>query len=367
MRITSLTAEPFDLPLKEPFIIATGRKDAANNVLVRVQLEDGTVGFGEVAPSPYTTGDTQATAIAAINHLRPVVEGRDVTGWRALLADTRKALRHQFAAHSGVEIAVLDAFGKATGVSLHQFFGGVRTKVETDYTLSLGTPKDTAKSAAKAVAQGFHKIKIKVGMDVPTDTARVIAVRKACPKAELALDANQAYSPKEAVDLANRIARAGIELSLLEQPVRRDDFAGMRYVRQHCDFLVGADETVFTPEDAIRVVREEAADVINIKVAKAGLVGAMDIASIARSANIGLMIGCMMESKVGLAASVHLACGLGCFTHCDLDSVYLLKPFECRGGYTQEGPVFSVEGVGPGTGIEYGGGGPRKGAATRRR
>ncbi len=135
--------------------------------------------------------------------------------------------------------------------------------------------------------------------------------------------------------------------------MRRDDLAGMRYVREHCGFLVGADETVFTPEDAIRVVREEAADVINIKVAKAGLVGALDIAGIAKAANISLMIGCMMESKFGLAASVHLACGLGCFTHCDLDSVYLLKPFECEGGYHQDGPVFSVEGIGAGTGIVY--------------
>ncbi len=353
MRITKLSAEPFDLPLIEPFIIATGRKDAANNVLVRVELEDGTVGFGEVAPSPYTTGDTQATSISAINHLRSVVEGRDVESWRTLLVDTRKALRHQFAAHSGVEIAVLDAWGKVTGVSLHQFFGGVKTEVETDYTLSLGTPEETAKSAAKAVKQGFNKIKIKVGMTVAMDFARVKAVHEACPDADLALDANQGFSPKDAVELARRIEKAGIELSLLEQPVRRDDLAGMRYVREHCGFLVGADETVFTPEDAIRVVREEAADVINIKVAKAGLVGALDIAGIARAANISLMIGCMMESKIGLAASVHLACGLGCFTHCDLDSVYLLKPFECEGGYHQKGPVFSVEGVGAGTGIVY--------------
>ena len=108
-----------------------------------------------------------------------------------------------------------------------------------------------------------------------------------------------------------------------------------------------------TPEDAIRVVREGAADVININVAKSGMLGALDIASIARSANLGLMIGCMMESKIGLSASVHLACGLGGFLHCDLDSVYLLKPFECEGGFKLDGPTFSVEGITAGTGIVY--------------
>jgi L-alanine-DL-glutamate epimerase-like enolase superfamily enzyme len=353
--IREITAEPLDLPLKEPFIVATGRKDAANNVLIRVVLEDGTEGFGEVAPSPYTTGDTAATVIAVVNHLRPALVGRPVTSWRSLIADARKSVRHQFGAHSGVEIAVLDAFGKHAGVRLCDMFGGVAQSVETDYTLSLASPEKTGADASKAAAEGFRKIKVKVGMGVAVDTERVVAVKAAAPQCEISLDANQAYSPKDAVELARRVEKAGIELGLLEQPVRRDDFAGMRYVREHCGFLVGADETVFTPEDAIRVVREGAADVINIKVAKAGMVGALDIISIAKAANIGLMIGCMMESKIGLAASVHLACGAGCFSHCDLDSVYLLKPFECEGGYRQEGPVFSVEGItGGGTGIRYG-------------
>jgi L-alanine-DL-glutamate epimerase-like enolase superfamily enzyme len=352
-RIADLIAEPLDLPLKEPFIIATGRKDAANNVLVRVVLEDGTTGFGEASPSPYTAGDTQATCIAALNFLKAAVVGKDVRNWRSLLADTRRAIRFQFGAHSALEIAVLDAFGKAVGVPLWQLFGGVRTSVETDLTMSLGTPEETGKAAAKAVAEGFRKIKIKVGMGVATDTARVIAVREAAPGCELALDANQGFTPKEAVDLVERITAEGIDLTLLEQPVRREDLAGMRYVREHCSVPVGADESVFTPEDAIRVVREGAADVINIKVAKAGMLGALDIASIARSANLGLMIGSMMESKIGLAGSVHLACGLGCFSHCDLDTVYLLRPFECAGGFTLRGAEFSVEGITAGTGIVY--------------
>jgi L-alanine-DL-glutamate epimerase-like enolase superfamily enzyme len=352
--IRDLRARPFDLPLVEPFIIATGRKDAANNVLVEIELDDGTIGYGEVAPSPYTTGDTPATCIAVIEHLRPLVTGRPVDQWRSLLAQTRRAVRHQFAAHSGLEIAMLDAFGKAAGVALYEFFGGVATQVESDYTLSLGTPGETGAAARKAVAAGFRKIKIKVGMGVATDVARVKAVREAAPEADLSLDANQAFQPPAAVELARRLAAEGIEISLLEQPVRRDDLAGMRFVRERAGVPVGADESVFTPEDAIRVVREGAADVINIKVAKAGLLGALDIYGIARAANIDLMIGCMMESKVGLAASVHLACGLGCFTHCDLDSVFLLKPFDCAGGYTLSGASFCVEGHGPGTGIQLG-------------
>ncbi|HQH11686.1 MAG TPA: enolase C-terminal domain-like protein, partial [Candidatus Sumerlaeota bacterium] len=153
------------------------------------------------------------------------------------------------------------------------------------------------------------------------------------------------------VELARQIHDEGIELDLMEQPVRKDDFEGLKFVREHCAVPVAADESCFTADDAIRLIRMDAVDVINIKVAKCGLAAALDIAGICRAANKGLMIGCMMESKIGLAASVHLACGLGEFAHCDLDSVYLLKPFECKGGYTQEGPVFSVEGIEAGTGV----------------
>jgi len=351
--IRELKAESFDLPLWEPFKVATGMKDAAWNVLIRVELEDGTTGYGEVAPSPYTTGDTQATVIAVIDQLRHLVVGRDVRFWRGILTETRAFVRNQVAAHSGLEIAVLDAFGKAMGVPLYMMFGGVSQSVETDMTLSLGTPEKAGEDAAKFVKQGFNKLKIKVGMDVATDADRIVAVRDNAPEVEISLDANQGFTPKEAVELIRQANGRGANVAMFEQPVRKDDFEGMRFVREHCPLPVAADETVFTAEDAIRVIREGAADMINIKVAKSGILGAMEIISICRAANIELMIGAMMESKIGMAASVHISCGFGCFTHNDLDSVYLLKPFACEGGFELDGPHFSVEGITAGTGIVY--------------
>ena len=351
--IRELHAELLDLPLWEPFKIATGIKDAAWNVLIRVVLEDGTTGFGEVSPSPYTTGDTRETIIAVMDQLKPAVIGKDIRSWRAILNETRKLIRFQVAAHSGLEIAVLDAFGKSQGVTLADMFGGVKKSVETDMTLSLGTPEKAGEDAAKFVKQGFKKLKIKVGMDVKIDADRIVAVRDNAVNADISLDANQAYSPKDAVELIRRANERGARVGMFEQPVRKDDFEGMRFVREHCPLPVAADETVFTPEDALRVVREGVADMINIKVAKCGILGALEIISICRTANIGLMIGAMMESKIGLAASVHLACGFGCFLHHDLDSVYLLKPFECEGGFHLDGPNFSVEGINGGTGIQY--------------
>lgn len=352
-KIKELLADPLNLPLKEPFRIATGIKDAAWNVLIRVVLEDGTVGFGEVSPSPYTTGDTQDSVIAIMDQLRPSVVGKDIRSWRAILNGTRAAVRYQVGAHSGLEIAVLDAFGKAQGVSLAEMVGGVKQSVETDMTLSLGTPEKAGEDAKKFIAEGFDKLKIKVGMDVETDTERIVAVRDNAPDSEISLDANQAFSPKDAVELIRRSNERGARVAMFEQPVRKDDIEGMKFVRDHCPLPVAADETVFTPEDALKVIRTGAADMINIKVAKCGILGALEIVSLCRVANLGIMIGAMMESKIGLAASVHLACGFGNFVHHDLDSVYLLKPFECEGGFKLDGPNFSVEGITGGTGIQY--------------
>lgn len=352
-KIKELKVNFLNLALKEPFIIATGRKDAANNVLVRIVLEDGTIGYGEVAPSPYTTGDTQQTCLDVLNHIRWAVEGQDIGKWRNLLSKTRKLVRSNVGAHSGLELAVLDALTKSMGIPLYEFFGGAITSVETDLTLSFGTPEETFNAAKKAVDEGFNLIKVKVGQGVKVDTERIIRVREAGPCCEISLDANQAYSPKDAVELVRRIHNQGIEIGLLEQPVRRDDIEGMRYVREHCPVAVGADESCFTPEDAIRLIRADAVDVINIKLAKCGILGALDIAGICRAANKGLMIGCMMESKIGLAASVHFACGLGEFSHHDLDSIYLLRPFDCKGGFNLDGPCFSVEGIQKGTDLEF--------------
>ena len=125
----------------------------------------------------------------------------------------------------------------------------------------------------------------------------------------------------------------------------------MRFLRQRTHIPVFADEAVVSAADAVRVFEAEAADGVNIKVAKSGLLGALDIIHIAQRFKKRLAIGCMEESKVGLAASVHLACGTGVFEWVDLDSVYLLEPSAQRGGFHMKGPKFSVKGIGPGTGL----------------
>src|SRR6185437_3991310 len=127
--IVRLDAEPLDIPLQEPFIIATGRVDSARNALVRVTLADGTVGLGEAAPFPPSGGETQETALAAVHGIAPLVEGQDAAGWRSLAARLTASFEHQATARAGVEAAVLDALTRSWSIPLYQFFGGSQASV----------------------------------------------------------------------------------------------------------------------------------------------------------------------------------------------------------------------------------------------
>ena len=142
-----------------------------------------------------------------------------------------------------------------------------------------------------------------------------------------------------------------MKLNFLEQPFPKHDLPSMRTFRKKCRVPLMADESVLTPADAQRVFDSGAADGVVIKIAKSGVQGALDIMQIARRSGKTLAIGCMEESKLGLAASVHLACGTGAFDWIDLDSVFLLDEPPLRGGFRMSGPRLSVAGVRSGIGI----------------
>ncbi len=189
------------------------------------------------------------------------------------------------------------------------------------------------------------------GISPEEDCERMKAVHQGAPRATLVADGNQGFGLSQAVDFIHRIKRAQISIAFLEQPFRKHDLRTMRMFRQRTHVAVFADEAILTTADAVRLFEAEAADGVNIKVAKSGLLGALDIIHIAQRFKKRLAIGCMEESKVGLAASVHLACGTGVFEWVDLDSVYLLEPSAQRGGFLMMGPKFSVKGIRSGLGM----------------
>ena len=350
-RITEMVAEPLNIPLYESFAISTGTVTSARNALIRVTLADGTVGLGEAAPFPPSGGETQETALAAIRGMAPLVVGADAASWRPLASLLTASFEHQATARAGVEMAVLDAVTRSWGISLAQFFGGAESSVETDITIPLEQPDHMASLAREYAERGARTLKLKVGTTPRDDLRRVLAIQRAVPDCELILDGNQGFSASGALELIHLLDEVGVRPVLFEQPVHRHDIEGLRFVTERAGIPVAADEAVHTAADALRIASAGAANVVNIKLMKSGIVEALDIAAVCRAAHIGLMVGAMIESRLAISVSAHLIAGLGGFRFVDLDTPMLLAEDPFEGGYRQSGMVYELDFSQPGHGV----------------
>jgi L-Ala-D/L-Glu epimerase len=232
-------------------------------------------------------------------------------------------------------------------------FGGATTELETDMTVTTGSTAQAAAAARAIRERGIRMIKVKIGGagGVKHDLARISAIREAAPEAPLIVDGNAALSRAAASELVQGLRSRGIAPAVLEQWLPRDDLAGMRALADESGWLVAADECVTTPADALRVVRDRAAQIINIKLMKAGVAAALDVAAIARAGGLGLMIGGNIESMLGMSASACFACGLGSFRFADLDTPLFMAENPFTGGFSQEGGRISVEPIVAGHGV----------------
>lgn len=350
--ITDATAMPLDLPLLEPFVIATGQFLAANNVLVRVELDDGTFGLGEGSPSLSSDGETAATILAAARDMVALLPGRDCADWRAIATLLEDNFAAQSCARAAVEMALLDALTRHYQVPLYRWFGGAGSTVVTDMTVTIVPPERAFDLALNIAARGITTIKIKVGQDMASDEARVLAVHQAAPAAHILLDGNQGFDAPGALRFLATLEHRGIIPLLFEQPAHRDDWDGMAAITARAHVPIAADEMVHTPADALRVVRERAAHAINIKLMKSTFLGALDIVGICRAARLQLMVGAFMESRLATAAAAHFVAGTGGFRFVDLDTPMFIENDPFQGGYSQEGGRYDLSEVIAGHGVE---------------
>lgn len=344
-RIAAITVERVDLPMHRPFESAKRRTIVAEVVRITARLEDGSEGRGEGSPADYVTGEDAAGLHAAVTAAIPEIVGLPADRTLFWEARLREALPHNPTGRSAVEAALIDALAAHCGVPLWRWLGGATPTVVSDLSIPLLPLEDAAEVAREAAARGFRHLKIKVGgPSAAEDEARVRAIAAAAPGVPLRLDGNQGFHPEAALSFVRGLVESGIPVELLEQPVDCADWEALAAVTRHSPVPVIADEAVLIPADALRVAATGAAHGVNIKLAKSGIAGALEIIAIARAARLRLMLGCMLESDQGIRTSVHLACGTGAFDYLDLDSHILIGQAPPFAGFSQEGDTLRVEG-----------------------
>lgn len=343
LRITQLSAMALDVPLISPFTIATSSVESVNNVAFRLQLKCGVEGWGEASILPPMTFETQRMAISAVDSARELLVGRNAGHWREISNQMMRCFPEYASFRAGIEMAMFDALCKCWKIPLYVFFGGTQSSLKTDITIPICPVDEAKKLVERYRAQGFEDIKVKIGKDLPADIERIQAIHSAHPACRLILDANTGFSADETLLLLAALRNAGIEPALLEQPVKKDDWQGLRTVSRQAGIPVAADESCCSAADAIRIAAQNLAQVINIKLVKCGVVEAMDIAAIARGAGLNLMIGGMVESRIAMGFSAHFAAGMGGFQWIDLDTPMLLRTDPIKGGYRAKGPFYDLD------------------------
>jgi o-succinylbenzoate synthase len=333
-----------------PFRISLGVSDQSEEIVVRIVDSEGFEGWGEGSPSTHILGETQGTMLAAAERIAPRLIGLDSTMLNNLFNEVDNAIYGNTAAKAAFDIALYDLYSKKLGIPLFKLLGGFRNKIETDFTIGIMTVDEAVKKAMELIEKRFKIIKIKVGLNIDDDVKRVKAIRDAVGNSiKLFIDANQAWTPKQAINAINQLRR--FDLELVEQPVKAHDIDGLALVRKNVDVPIMADESVHNPYDAIKVIKAEAADLINIKLMKSGGIhNALKIAAISEAAGIKNIVGCMMEGAISIAAAVHFAASTKNVIFTDLDSDISLKNTLVKSGMVEYKDGYRILSDNPGLG-----------------
>ncbi|RYL92182.1 dipeptide epimerase [Sporolactobacillus sp. Y61] len=337
MKIVDIHTRKLTVPLIKPFKTALRTVSTAESIIVFVTCDDGTVGFGEAPPTHVITGDSlESIDYAIMQVIRPQLIGLSIEHRERISDILEKAMVHNTSAKAALDIAVFDCLGKLAGMPLYQLLGGYTNRIETDYTVSVNPKDEMIQDARNLVDKGFNTLKIKVGnaATAAEDIERVTGIRKAVGShVKLRLDANQGWTVKQAISAIRKMERMDLNIELVEQPLPAWDFEGMKQVTDSVETPIMADESVFSPGDAARLLAMRGCDIINIKLMKAGgITGAEKINNLAEAYGIKCMIGCMIESKVAVSAACHFAAAKKNVTRCDVDAPMMFASDPVNGG-----------------------------------
>ncbi|WP_223068633.1 mandelate racemase/muconate lactonizing enzyme family protein [Paenibacillus caui] len=316
MLISKIDVFRRDLPLSPPFThSSSGTVTHLKEVYLRITADSGVSGWSEVRGNcEYVTGDTPERVAAVLIHtIGPALLGKPVLNRNSINAELDRLITGNSAARAAVDIALLDLTGKLLKVSVSDLMGGrLRDTIPSDATIAFGTPAEAEEEAVRYLDAGFRTIKLRVGPDRAGDLERVRRVRSVIDKAGLGrdvllcVDANQGWTPKQAVLRLKELEAFGVEWA--EQPVPASDLGGLKQVRNQVNAAVVADESCRTPADVARIAAEGSADLVHLKLVKAGSVANLQrMMAVAESFGLPYMLGQMDEGRLATAALVQIA------------------------------------------------------------
>jgi len=317
-----------EAPLRKPFRTALRTVEACQDIVVKVQMDDGSFGLGSAAPTPAITGESQETIARAIkDFIAPSLVGLDLSH-RVLLQDLIKSsLPGQSSAKAAVDMAIYDAWCKLHKLSLPEALGGDHRPLTTDITICLNTPEAMLADTLDAISKGFEAFKLKVGSTIEEDLERITRVVQGTDnRFEYRVDANQAWSVDDSIRICAQLADLGFHIPFVEQPVKGRDFEGLKKVSKSSPLRILADESCFSYRDALTLAQMDACDLFNVKLMKTGSIDeALRIIDLASEYGKECMISSMLESKLGITCAAAVALARPSINYLDLDASHMQK------------------------------------------
>ncbi|MGB5982325.1 MAG: dipeptide epimerase [Nonlabens sp.] len=319
MKITHVSYERLDLKLSQPYTIAYETVDKTSNFILKIETDGHIVGYGCAAPDAEVTLETPAQAENDIkNVVIPFLVGKDPLMSAAILFHLKPLLLRKSSILAMVDMALMDLAAKKMQVPLYKFLGGFRKSIPTSITIGIETMEETLRLAREFVAQDFSILKIKGGLDVEEDIAKMLHIHKEFPELTLRFDGNQGYSVKQSLEFSK--ATEHIDIEVFEQPIVVGEETRMGEVTEHSDLAVMADESLKNLSDMFNLAKNNHINLINIKLMKVGgITEGRHINSVAKSAGMAAMVGCIDECGLGIAAGLHFALSQSNVIYADLD------------------------------------------------